>query len=31
MTAVTDLLAGRMPANVVNPQVMRAEEAEGTR
>ena len=31
VTAVTDLLAGRVPANVVNPQVLRAEEAEGTR
>ncbi|MGH3178457.1 MAG: NAD(P)-dependent oxidoreductase [Streptosporangiaceae bacterium] len=31
VTAVTELLAGRVPANVVNPQVLRAEEAEGTR
>ena len=31
MTAVTDLLAGRVPANVVNPQVLRAEEGQGTR
>jgi D-3-phosphoglycerate dehydrogenase len=31
VTAVTDLLAGRVPANVVNPQVLRAEEGQGTR
>jgi len=31
VTAVTELLAGRVPANVVNPQVLRAEEGQGTR
>ena len=31
VTAVTELLAGRVPANVVNRQVLRAEEGQGTR
>ena len=31
VSAVTELLAGRVPANVVNPQVLRAEEGQGTR
>jgi D-3-phosphoglycerate dehydrogenase len=31
VTAVTELLAGRVPANVVNPQVLLAWEAEGAR